>query len=48
MNPQVCCISKGKEHKQYEFGNKASFAKTDSGVIVMALGFRSEHDGHTH
>lgn len=45
--PEVCCISKGKEHKKYEFGNKASFAKTDSGVIVGAMGFRNEYDGHT-
>lgn len=45
--PQVCCISKGKEHKKYEFGNKASFAKTDTGVIVGALGFRNEYDGNT-
>ncbi|MBK7098327.1 MAG: transposase [Sphingobacteriales bacterium] len=28
--PEVCGISKGKEYKKYEFGNKASFAKTDS------------------
>lgn len=45
--PEVCCISKGKDHKKYEFGNKASFAKTDTGVIVGALGFRNEYDGHT-
>ncbi len=45
--PEVCCISKGKEHKKYEFGNKASFAKTNSGVIVGALGFRNQYDGHT-
>jgi IS5 family transposase len=45
--PEVCCISKGKEHKKYEFGNKASFVKTDTGVIVGALGFRNEFDGHT-
>lgn len=45
--PETCCISKGKEHKKYEFGNKASFAKTDSGVIVGAMGFRNEYDGHT-
>ena len=38
---------KSKEHKKYEFGSKASFAKTDSGVIVAALGFRDEYDGHT-
>lgn len=45
--PDVCCISKGKEHKKYEFGNKASIVKTDTGVIVGALGFRNEYDGHT-
>jgi len=45
--PETCCISKGKEHKKYEFGNKASFVKTDTGVIVGALGFRNEFDGHT-
>ena len=45
--PEVCCISKGKEHKKYEFGNKASFVTTDTGVIVGALSFRNEYDGHT-
>lgn len=45
--PDVCCISKGKEHKKYEFGNKASIVKTNCGVIVGALGFRNEYDGHT-
>ncbi len=46
--PQTQCISKGKEHKKYEFGNKASFVYTqNTGVIVGALGFRIEFDGHT-
>lgn len=45
--PEVCCISKGKEHKLYEFGNKASLVVTKTGVIVGALGFRNEFDGHT-
>ncbi len=46
--PQVQCISKGKEHKKYEFGNKVSIVHTQStGVIVGALGFRNEYDGHT-
>ena len=45
--PETCCISKGKEHRKYEFGNKASFVKTNSGVIVGAMGFRNEYDGHT-
>jgi IS5 family transposase len=36
--PEVLCISKGKEHKQYEFGNKSSFAYTrGSGIIVGAM-----------
>ena len=45
--PETQCISKGKEHKKYEFGNKASFVRTLSGVIVGAKGFRNEFDGHT-
>lgn len=45
--PETCCISKGKEHKKYEFDNKASFVKTNTGIIVEALGFRNEYDGHT-
>lgn len=46
--PDVCCISKGKEHKKYEFGNKVSIAYTQStGVLVGAKSFRNEYDGHT-
>ncbi|MCS6796810.1 MAG: transposase, partial [Raineya sp.] len=45
--PSVCCISKGKEQRRYEFGNKASFVRTDSGVIGGAMGFRNEYNGHT-
>lgn len=45
--PEVKCISKGKEHKPYEFGNKVSISWTGTGVIVGALGFRNEFDGHT-
>lgn len=46
--PQAQCISKGKEHKKYEFGNKVSLVHTqNTGVIVGALGFRNEYDGHT-
>ncbi|MGB4415200.1 MAG: transposase [Paludibacter sp.] len=44
----VQCIEKGKEHKQYEFGNKSSIAKTKTGVIVGAMAFRGNpFDGHT-
>jgi IS5 family transposase len=46
--PGVQCISKGKEHKKYEFGNKVSIVHTqNTGVIVGAKGFRNEYDGHT-
>ena len=45
--PETCCISKGKEHKKYEFGNKASIARTHDGIIVGAMSFRNEYDGHT-
>jgi transposase, IS5 family len=44
----VQCIAKGKEHKQYEFGNKSSIAKTKTGVIVGAMAFKGNpFDGHT-
>ena len=47
--PKVLCISKGKEHKQYEFGNKSSFAYTrKSGIIVGAIAVKGNaYDGHT-
>jgi IS5 family transposase len=42
--PKVVCISKSKDHKKYEFGNKVLISKTDSGVIVGALSFRDAYD----
>ena len=46
--PEVECISKGKEHKKYEFGNKSAIAKTYSGLIVSTLAFQGNpYDGHT-
>jgi len=46
--PDVQCISKGKEHKKFEFGNKVSIIYTqNTGVIVGAMSFRNEYDGHT-
>ena len=45
--PDVQCISKGKEHKKYEFGNKVSIIRSVTGVILGALSFRNEYDGHT-
>jgi IS5 family transposase len=47
--PEVKCISKGKEHKRYEFGNKSSFVLTKkSGIVVGAMAFEDNiYDGHT-
>jgi IS5 family transposase len=47
--PEVLCISKGKEHKQYKFANKSSFAYTrESGIIVGAMAIDGNaYDGHT-
>jgi len=46
--PEVKCISKGKEHKKYEFGNKSSFAITKkSGIVIGAMAFEENiYDGH--
>ena len=45
--PDVQCISKGKEQKKYEFGNKVSIIRSMTGVILGAASFRNEYDGHT-
>ena len=47
--PGVLCISKGKEHKQYEFGNKSPLAYTRrSGIIVEAIAIEGNiEDGRT-
>lgn len=47
--PDVKCISKGKEHKKYEFGSKVSITLTrNSGVIIGALNIpTNDYDGHT-
>ena len=47
--PHVQCISKGKEHKKYEFGSKVSIITTmQSGVIIGALNIpKNDYDGHT-
>lgn len=48
-DPSVLCIAKGKAHKKYEFGRKASVTMLrDSGVIVSAVSFRENlYDGDT-
>ena len=47
--PETKCYTKGKEHKKFEFGSKASFLITQStGVIVGALNFTDTlHDSKT-
>ena len=47
--PEVECISKGKAHKRYEFGVKASIAVTNrSNFVVGGLALPGNpYDGHT-
>lgn len=47
--PHIYCVAKGKEHKKYEFGTKASVAMTKThGVIVAAVAHeRNLYDAHT-
>lgn len=45
--PDVVCIAKGKDHVKYEFGNKVSIIRLMNGLIIGALSFRNEYDGHT-
>jgi hypothetical protein len=33
--PQVYCLAKGKEHKKYEFGSKASVVLTKTGGVIV-------------
>ena len=47
--PHVQCMSKGKEHKKYEFGSKVSIIATkNSGVIIGAMNIeKNVHDSKT-
>ena len=47
--PDVYCMSKGKEHKKYEFGAKASVVVTkNSGIVVGAVSHtKNVHDSKT-
>jgi IS5 family transposase len=47
--PAVKCYTKGKEHKKFEFGSKASFVVSQtSGIIMGALNFTEPlHDSKT-
>lgn len=47
--PHTECISKGKEHKKYEFGNKVSIIiGKRTGIVLGALSLeKNDYDGHT-
>lgn len=47
--PHVQCMSKGKEHKKYEFGSKVSIITTkNTGVIIGAMNIQKNvHDSKT-
>ena len=47
--PQVYCIAKGKDHKQYEYGSKASIACTARSNIIAGVVSHEQnlHDSHT-
>ena len=47
--PQVYCIAKGKDHKQYEYGNKVSVGSTAKGNLIVGVVSHENniHDGHT-
>lgn len=47
--PQVYCIAKGKDHKPYEYGAKASVVSTaKEGIILAAVHHEAPiHDSHT-
>jgi len=47
--PEVVCISKGKAHKRYEFGQKVSLATSNRGnwIVGVELCAGNPYDGHT-
>jgi IS5 family transposase len=47
--PEVECVSKGKAHKRYEFGNKVGVATTsrDNWVVGIQAFHGNPYDGHT-
>ncbi len=47
--PEVVCISKGKAHKRYEFGQKVSVATSnrDNWIVGVELCQGNPYDGHT-
>lgn len=47
--PEVVCISKGKAHKRYEFGQKIALATSNRGnwIVGVHLCAGAPYDGHT-
>ena len=47
--PDVMCISKGKAHKRYEFGQKVSVTSTNRGNWIVGINLceGNPYDGHT-
>ncbi len=47
--PEVQCISKGKAHKRYEFGQKVAVATTNRSnwIVAAPLMANNPYDGHT-
>ena len=47
--PEVQCISKGKAHQRYEFGQKIAVATTNRGnwIVASQLCENNPYDGHT-
>ena len=47
--PQVYCVAKGKDHKQYEYGSKASIASTAKGNLIVGVVSHEQnrYDSHT-
>lgn len=45
----VCCIAKGKDHKPYEYGTKASIVATESSGVIVGVVSHAEnkHDSKT-
>ena len=43
--PGVYCVGKGKDHKPYEYGRKASVVSTLKGQIILGV---ASHDEHIH
>lgn len=49
LHEDVVCISKGKSHKRYEFGNKSSFITTAKECFIIQANALegNPYDGHT-